>query len=124
MRRYIIYRHWDRSTNHEDFLKALQAAWIIEDDEKEAVPSHESKKHEHVFKKEVHTQRQPRCKWCTAYLGAVGAKRTWWYCEQCNVPLCKSGTCFSSYHDEDMLYKAKSTKSVTKENRRKRMRVK
>ena len=32
-------------------MKALQAAWITEDDEKEAVPSHESKKHEHVFKK-------------------------------------------------------------------------
>ena len=122
MRRYIIYRYWNLKANHLDFLETLQAAWLEDGNKQDVVASNSAKKHNHVFLKEVHTKRQPRCKWCTAYLGALGARRTWWYCEECNVPLCQSGTCFSNYHDEVKLYNAVNTKSGTKESRRKRKR--
>ena len=69
----------------------------------------------------LHIQKaQPRCKFCTVFVGAKAAKRTWNYCVECQVPLCAKGPCFRHYHDEARMYNVMNSSKVAKQARIKR----
>ena len=121
--RYLIYRHWSPKSTHEEFLKILQAAWVDRGTNEGDHDTH-VQTHNHVKKNGVYTARQPRCKWCSLYYGSTFARRTWYYCEQCEVPLCKDGACFNNYHDETKRYNATNTTPQNKEARRRSLKRK
>ena len=95
----------------------LQAE-LLETDKKERVDSHT-----HEFAKNRFRLKQPRCKWCTLYYTSTGARNTWWYCVECEVPLCQHGDCFDNYHDPNKVEIARNTKIDVKLGRIKRKRA-
>lgn len=114
--RFIIYRYYNKGKSHEDFMMELQAK-LLGKQEVKVLDTHT-----HTFKKEKYHTKQPRCKWCTLKFTAKHARYTWYYCRECEVPLCKDGECFKKYHDSEAVAKARHTSTLAKLNRNKRKR--
>jgi hypothetical protein len=94
----------------------LHAAFL--DEAEKVVPD----THTHKFCKQEFHKKQPRCKWCTMYMTANGARNTWYYCVECKVPLCKDGDCFKNFHCSVACEKVKKSSKTVKTNRLKRKR--
>ena len=115
--RYILYRYHKKSATHEEYMLALQADLLQSDVE----PQKDT--HTHQFAKNRFRLKQPRCKWCTLFYTAKGARNTWWYCIECEVPLCQDGGCFDNFHDSTKVETARNTKIDVKLGRIKRKRT-
>ena len=100
-------------------MLSVQASLLGKDTTSEAADSSTTpgEEHAHIFAKKAFHVRQPRCRWCTLFVGEKGARHTWYYCKGCRVPLCKSGPCFANFHDDAKLYAAQRTSKEVKAGR-------
>lgn len=105
---YLLYRYFNKAATHEQYMIELQASLLgivgdhrmdMEGKEEAAVHKHEQMAPGYFHK------HQPRCLWCSGYVGTQDAHRTWFYCLECKAPLCDptKRPCFANYHNEEKM---------------------